>query len=136
MQAPELMRCATLERTHATKAVDVFSFGVLLLVIRTKRPPYHKQNLSNFDIIDGVRNHGLRPTIPASSGVRGTPLEELIVDCVREEPGERPTFKQVIRRLSDPRLLKQRSIGAAGTADEENADAESHSYMKDAEQDC
>jgi hypothetical protein len=73
--------------------VDVFSFGILLLVIRTKKPPY--ADLTNFDIIDGVRNHGLRPEIPPSTGIRGTHLELLIVDCTKELPADRPSFKQV-----------------------------------------
>jgi serine/threonine protein kinase len=110
--APELMQCATLERTQATKAVDVFSFGILLLVIRTKKPPY--ANLTNFDIIDGIRNHGLRPVIPEASGIKGTQLEGLIVDCMKELPAERPSFKQVIARLGDSELMVDHTIGDGG----------------------
>jgi serine/threonine protein kinase len=87
---------------RGTTAIDVWSFGVLAIVIRLRRRPYG--NLSALDIIDGVRHHGLRPIMgngqdDETSFPPNSVLRQLVSDCLLEDPAARPTFKVVLATL-------------------------------------
>jgi serine/threonine protein kinase len=87
---------------HGTTAIDVWSFGVLAIVVRLRRRPYG--TLSALDIIDGVRHHGLRPVMgngpdDEASFPPNSVLRQLVSDCLLEEPVARPTFKAILATL-------------------------------------
>ena len=68
-------------------ALDVYSFGILLIVLRLNRRPYG--DLSAFEIIDGVRHHKMRPLLPENPAVFPPRLRALVRSCLQEEPQSR-----------------------------------------------
>jgi serine/threonine protein kinase len=90
--APEVLK----SEPYGT-AADVYSFGMLLWEISTReipfmdKPSYQWCHNVEDDVIKGVR-----PTIPANVPVA---FRELMGHCWSQQPEERPTFEQILRRI-------------------------------------
>ncbi|KAF4324016.1 hypothetical protein BBO99_00002501 [Phytophthora kernoviae] len=94
--APEIIR----SERYGPEA-DVYSFGIVLTELETRRTPYHDQEETGLRVLMRVAHKGLRPSLPPSC------LPErwrLIEDCLRDTPARRPTFAQVLSRLQGPVL--------------------------------
>eukprot|EP01104_Vermistella_antarctica_P010102 TRINITY_DN2668_c0_g1_i2.p1 TRINITY_DN2668_c0_g1~~TRINITY_DN2668_c0_g1_i2.p1 ORF type:complete len:635 (+),score=49.56 TRINITY_DN2668_c0_g1_i2:153-2057(+) len=93
-QAPEVLAGST----DYNKAVDVYSFGILLCELVMRKCPYDGKSF-NFGlqlsrhVIDGGR-----PTIPDSIPA---PVRKLITECWAHNPAERPSFPQIHQRLKN-----------------------------------
>jgi serine/threonine protein kinase len=115
--APEVFRgCG-----YTTKA-DVFSFGIVLWELWTRKEPY--QGLSKPEIILGVAKEGLRPPLPTTFPVSSTAdttnttsavsLTEsqkeylaLMQACWADDPSLRPSFGEIVERLRHIATLSQ-----------------------------
>ncbi|XP_062163681.1 serine/threonine-protein kinase STY46-like isoform X4 [Alnus glutinosa] len=87
--APELI-----EHKAYDHKVDVFSFGVLLWELLTRKLPY--EHLTPLQAAVGVVQKGLRPTIPADTHPK---LVELLERCWQQDPSLRPEFSEIVQIL-------------------------------------
>jgi serine/threonine protein kinase len=90
--APEMYQ----EDVDYTDKCDVFSFGLVLYEILTRRPVFPLSE-PPFEVIRRLRNREL-PEIPASCG---RAMQALIPRCWRTNPGDRPSFEQVFGFIRD-----------------------------------
>lgn len=82
-----------LNRCRYTKSSDVFSFGLTLNEMMTRKIPFH--DLPNLEV-STVIVAGMRPEIPEY-----TPPDfaDLIRKCWAQEPDKRPSFVQIVEEL-------------------------------------
>ncbi|XP_076904193.1 serine/threonine-protein kinase STY46-like [Bidens hawaiensis] len=105
--APEVIE----HRPYSHKA-DVFSFGIVVWELLTKKLPY--ANLTPLQAAIGVVQKGLRPIIPKNThpGIVG-----LLERCWQQDPSSRPEFSEIITALlhcskmvvDDKRSIKRRN---------------------------
>lgn len=88
--APEL-----LNHQHATEKVDIYSFAIVVWECLTRETPH--RDLTAFQILIQVSQHGLRPPVPSDAPLR---LVDLMKACWAENPRERPSFSYILRQLS------------------------------------
>jgi serine/threonine protein kinase len=96
--APEV-----LEGDGYTTAIDVYSFGIIvyqLVLYSDLSWPWSngRQPRSMSDLMNSVHN-GVRPVIPDSVSAE---FRQLMNDCWAQDPGLRPTFREILERLEDP----------------------------------
>ncbi|KAI9998843.1 hypothetical protein PInf_003434 [Phytophthora infestans] len=96
--APEIIR----SERYGPEA-DVYSFGIVLTELETRRTPYHDLEQTGLKVLMRVAHKGLRPSLPFSCL---SERRKLIEDCLRDTPAHRPTFAQVLSRLQGPVLLE------------------------------
>lgn len=87
--APELLREGAL-----SLAVDVYSFGMFLWELLAKNPPY--TDLTQEQLIFAVVQEGMRPEIDDHYPPK---YAELIKECWKQNPVDRPNFKEIIKHL-------------------------------------
>eukprot|EP01132_Coremiostelium_polycephalum_P006126 gene6126-7632_t len=87
--APEVLR-----NDSYTEKADVFSFAIVLWEIVTREDPY--QGMPTFQIVISVGQHKLRPILPPNVSA---PLTRLITECWSEDPSQRPSFQEIVKRL-------------------------------------
>jgi serine/threonine protein kinase len=80
---------------HCFQESDVFSFGVILYEILTGQPAFPKET-DQRQIAFKVYIKKARPKIPKFV-LPST--QELITDCWAQEPGDRPSFEEIVDRL-------------------------------------
>lgn len=85
-----------------TEKIDVYSFGMLMYELFTKRPPW--AGLNSDQVIGEVREKLNRPTIPDAVP---QVIERLIRSCWASSPAERPTFQKLsaVLAMSPDKLL-------------------------------
>ncbi|KAK6123953.1 hypothetical protein DH2020_042298 [Rehmannia glutinosa] len=89
--APEVFR----NEEYDTK-VDVFSFALILQELIEGCPPFYSKQDHEVPKSYVAKE---RPPFRASTKLYAHGLKELIEECWRENPSNRPTFKQIIPRL-------------------------------------
>ena len=111
--APELMTEApTGPRLNYDAKVDTYSFGIMLWVLHTRRPPH--AGLTQFAIIAQVMAQGLRPTIP---GTCPEGLARLIQECWDQDPRQRPSMTAALKRI---RKMSHKGFAAAVCDDDDS----------------
>ena len=87
---------AVVENAHYNEKIDIFSFGVLMLEIATQR--FSSAGWSpGFGIVSEVD----RRTKDLSFLPDDHPLKPIILECLRDDPRERPDSGAVLRMLSE-----------------------------------
>ncbi|XP_068665596.1 serine/threonine-protein kinase 12-like [Aristolochia californica] len=90
--APEVF----LNKEYDTK-VDVFSFALILQEMIEGQPPFSTKHEDEVPKYYAAKE---RPSFRAPMKIYSHGLKELIEECWNENPARRPTFKQIIDRLS------------------------------------
>lgn len=89
--APEVF-----EGNNYTEKCDVFSFGIILWEMITRRKPYEDmQGFNAFRIMWAVHN-GTRPPLIADIP---KPIEDLMTSCWDKVPSKRPSFTRIVHIL-------------------------------------
>ncbi|TMW66113.1 hypothetical protein Poli38472_003878 [Pythium oligandrum] len=92
--APEIIR----SESYGPSA-DVFSFGIVLTELETRRTPYHDQEETGLKVLMRIAENKLRPSLPPTCPPR---RRQLILDCLDGDPSRRPDFAEILRRLQGP----------------------------------
>lgn len=88
--APEI-----LAREPHTEKVDIYSFGMILYELIARKLPWG-EDVSNYEMIKGLVTSGARPNIPVNCPEA---ISDLIKDCWKTRPEERPNAQEVVERL-------------------------------------
>uniref|UniRef100_A0A0G4HKC1 Protein kinase domain-containing protein n=1 Tax=Chromera velia CCMP2878 TaxID=1169474 RepID=A0A0G4HKC1_9ALVE len=95
--APEMLRAE-----KAGRAADVYSFGVLLWELYSRRLPFEQMNVADVKALVGYGPRRL-PLPPPSDPRRHVECPQVVLDvmrrCLRSEPERRPTMEEVVRGL-------------------------------------
>ena len=88
--APEVM-----EDLPYDQKIDVYSFGIVLTELLTRKMPFHDLApvATYLDIVDLVLDEGATPTIPEWGK---SLFNDLIENCLNRDPELRPTFTEII----------------------------------------
>lgn len=106
---PQWMAPELLENQPYGFPVDVYAYGMVLFELLTGELPF--AGLQQVDIVRAVGN-GERPSIPEK--YRSEAIVQLIEECWRQNPEDRPTFKEIYQQFdkglvsfpeSDPRAV-------------------------------
>ncbi|KAL0324339.1 UNVERIFIED_CONTAM: Serine/threonine-protein kinase CTR1, partial [Sesamum calycinum] len=106
---PQWMAPEVLRNEPSTEKSDVFSFGVILWELMTVRIPW--SNLNSLQVVGVVGFMDRRLDIPDNMDPR---ISSIISDCWQSNPEDRPSFEDIIRRMTD--LVHTSSGSTARTA--------------------
>ncbi len=91
--APELLRKDSMNTAES----DVFSFGIILYELYSRKDPYEGENPST--VLDGIVNRRINKRPPVPSGCP-TRIADIMKECLDDNPGKRPSFEEVDIRIS------------------------------------
>ena len=97
--APELLRGECLNNA----ASDVYSFGIILYEVYSRRDPYENENFDEVLQLVADPRVNKRPPIPPACP---TEIQYIMNDCLEADPQIRPTFQQLDQRLKGLDLSK------------------------------
>ena len=90
--APELLR----EESSNTAETDVFSFGIILYEVYSRRDPYEGEDARDVLRLVADKNIRKRPPVPLGMPEK---VKSLMADCLEDEPSKRPSFEELDMRL-------------------------------------
>lgn len=100
---PEYMAPEILMREPSTKAMDVYSFAMVVYEIITLKKPF--DDMKNPNIIQ-VLQRVTQGNMPSFDDSTPESYRNLIQNCWAEKPEDRPTFDQIVRSLrTDPGFI-------------------------------
>jgi hypothetical protein len=85
--------------------------GIILWELLTREQPYF--GMSPAAVAVAVIRDGIRPTIPESDGTSPVEYEELLTSCWHQDPTIRPTFLEIMTRLSSMHGDSSSALGGA-----------------------
>jgi serine/threonine protein kinase len=91
--APELLR----HESSNTAASDIYSFGITLYEVYSRRDPYEGEDPDNVLRLVADKSAKKRPSAPKHMCLK---LKSIMDDCVEDEADQRPTFQEVDSRLT------------------------------------
>jgi len=91
--APELLR----GESANTAATDVFSFGIILYEVYSRKDPYEGEE-DAMEVLRAVRDKNVRKRPPFHPNMCGQ-VASLMSDCIEDDPELRPTFEEIDTRL-------------------------------------
>ena len=96
--SPEVLANQHASLSVEQKAVDIYSYGIILQEIILECPPYgeNRPPLAAEQIVDGVKR-GTRPFIPINACSEG--WRKLMTDCWKEDSNLRPSFGQILHTV-------------------------------------
>ncbi|KAJ3448428.1 serine/threonine-protein kinase -related [Anaeramoeba flamelloides] len=83
---------------------DVYSYGILLYELVTRRIPYKELNYTPIQIAFAVVNDRLRPKFIETDDV-SMELKDLILKCLDHRPFKRPTFKDILKIMNQENFI-------------------------------
>ena len=97
--APEMM---TKGQPEYTEKADIYSYAIILWELITRAIPFEEYNYTFHSLLEeDIINRQLRPTIPSHT----PPLyAKLITDCWQANPQKRPSFTEILKKLSTIQL--------------------------------
>jgi len=90
--APELLR----GESSNTLATDVYSFGIILYEVYSRKDPYDGEDPRQVLHLVADKSIKKRPPVPKSAP---TQMQSLMVDCLEDDPGNRPTYEELDVRM-------------------------------------
>ncbi|KAK4435278.1 Serine/threonine-protein kinase CTR1 [Sesamum alatum] len=93
---PQWMAPEVLRNEPSTEKSDVFSFGVILWELMTESIPW--SNLNSLQVVGVVGFMDRRLDIPDNMDPQ---ISSIISDCWQSNPEDRPSFEDIIRRMTD-----------------------------------
>lgn len=105
---PEWMAPEIMNGSPYTEKVDIFSYGIILVEMVKRLPPYVEKNFAEGDFLSVVRHVARemnRPTIPDWVPIQ---LKSLIQQCLQDQPSDRPNFEVILTKL---RIFQQEIKG-------------------------
>ena len=100
--APEVFR----GDTDYGPAVDVYSFGIVLWELSTRKLPWDDEGVDNqsppefFTMLNKALQTGVRPLLPASLVVGHPAFCRIMLSCWAGDPADRPSFDDVVPQLA------------------------------------
>ncbi|KXS13601.1 hypothetical protein M427DRAFT_364895 [Gonapodya prolifera JEL478] len=84
-----------------TPADDIYAFAMMIYALWTDCDPFYHLSLSEFyDILESVGDEPhLRPSFPPDVPAMPDELSDLMKDCWKPEPHDRPNIDEVVQRL-------------------------------------
>ncbi|KAL7123120.1 hypothetical protein ACP275_01G085800 [Erythranthe tilingii] len=93
---PQWMAPEVLRNEPSTEKSDVFSYGVILWELMTQRVPW--DDLNSLQVVGVVGFMDRRLEIPSNIDPQ---VSSIITDCWRSNPEERPSFEEIILKMTE-----------------------------------
>ena len=90
--APELLRMESAN----TRMTDVFSFGIILFEVYSRRDPYEGEDAEEVVRLVADKKAKKRPPAPHAMPEK---MKALMSDCLEDDPDKRPDFEELDTRL-------------------------------------
>ncbi|XP_028134200.1 mitogen-activated protein kinase kinase kinase 7 isoform X1 [Diabrotica virgifera virgifera] len=82
--------------SNYTEKCDVFSWGIILWEVLSRKKPFYNQGGSAFSIMWAVHK-GKRPPLLRNCP---PPVEDLITSCWDQDPSKRPSMEEIVKRMA------------------------------------
>jgi serine/threonine protein kinase len=108
--APELLRG---EKGNSA-ATDVYSFGIILYEVYSRRDPYEGENISEALTLVADKTTQKRPLVPSNMPAQ---IQSIMTEALQDDADKRPSFDEVdmrLKRLSAETVQKETDAEALG----------------------